>query len=148
VAPPAPVFGCGQREHRQDIRLACVQVWSGFSHLPSVNQCSYPSLASLLNSHSLLNVCIFCELNCLHYVFLMLSVKSLCSIVLFCSPFQLSWLTSFCLFFMYQAQLYCCFLLNLFVICLYLCMFNLIWGCYTMCLVEHTHNGSTPSWSV
>jgi len=21
-------------------------------------------------------------------------------------------------------------------------------GCYSMCLVEHTHNGGTPSWSV
>jgi len=31
---------------------------------------------------------------------------------------------------MYLTLLYYCFLLNLFVICLYLRLFNLIWGCY------------------
>jgi len=47
---------------------------------------------------------------------------------------------------MYPTLLYYRLLLNLFVICLYLCLFNPIWG--AMCLVEHTHNGGTPSWSV
>jgi len=31
---------------------------------------------------------------------------------------------------MYPIPLDYCLLLNLFVICLYLCLFNLIWGCY------------------
>jgi len=31
---------------------------------------------------------------------------------------------------MYLTLLYYCLLLNLFLICLYLCLFNPIWGCY------------------
>jgi len=46
VAPPAPVSGRGQREHCHYI-LACVQVWSDFSHPQCIIQCSCLSLASL-----------------------------------------------------------------------------------------------------
>jgi len=56
------------------------------------------------------------------------SVKPLCSIVLL--PFSAILTNPFCLFFMYPTLLYYCLLLNLFVICFYLCLFNPIWGCY------------------
>jgi len=45
---------------------------------------------------------------------------------------------------MYPTLLYYCLLLNLFVICPYPCLFNLIWGCYVPG-GTHTHNGGTPS---
>jgi len=82
-------------------------------------------------SHRLPNVCVFCELYCLQYVFYALCKAFVCA-VLFCSSFQPSWLTSFCLLFMYPTLLYHCLLENLFVICLYqyLCLPNPIWGCY------------------
>jgi len=48
-----------------------------------------------MNSHRLPNACVFCEVYCLQYVFFMLSVKPLCSIVLL--PF-LAILTNIILF--------------------------------------------------
>jgi len=99
VVPPTPVSGRGQREQRQHILLACVQVWSDFSHLQCINQCSCPSLASLQWIAVAFRMSAFSVSFIVFSVFFMLSVKPGVCAVLFFSPFQLSWLTSFCLFF-------------------------------------------------
>jgi len=124
--------------------LACVQVWSDFSHPQCINQCSCPSLASLQWIAIAFRMSLLSVSFIVFSMFFMLSVNPLCSIVF--PPLQPSWLTSLCLFFMYLTLLCRCLLLNLFAICLCLCLSNPIWG--AMCLVEHTHNDGTPSWSV
>ena len=80
----------------------------------------------------------------------MLFAKPPCSIVLL--PFS-AILTNLILFiFHVQTLLYYFTVFTVKPFCnlsfLYLCLlvFNPIWG--AMCLVEHTHNGGTPSWSV
>jgi len=78
-------------------------------------------------SHRIPNVCFLLAL--LSSAGLLCFLQSLYA-VLFCSPFQLSWITSFRLFFMYPTLLYYGLLWNLFVVCLCLCLPNPIWGCY------------------
>ena len=76
----------------------------------------------------------------------MLSVNPLCSIALLPSSAILTNLTLFIFHVPNTTVSLFTQLLNLFVICLCLCLSNPIWG--DMCLVELTHNDGTPSWSV
>ena len=80
--------------------LACVQAWSDFSHPQCINQCSCPSLASL----QCIAIAFWMSVSSVSFIvfsmffFYAFCKQSLCA-VLFCSAFQPSWLTSFCLFF-------------------------------------------------
>ena len=66
--------------------LACVQVWSDFSHPQCINQCFCPSLASLQCTAIAFWMSVFSVSFIVFSMFFMLSVKLLCSIVLF--PFS------------------------------------------------------------
>jgi len=99
-----------------------------------------------MNSYYLPNICVFCKLYCLLHVlhsivfsmFFMLSVRSLCSIVLLHS---LAILNNLILFFMYPTHTEL--LLNISMICLYLCLFNLIRWCYV-----YVPGGTYTQWTV
>jgi len=94
-----------------------------------------------MNSHRLLNVCVFYELCLLSSVCFLCFLYSLC-VVLFCSFSAI--LTNLILF-IFHVPNTTVLLLNIFVICLYLCP-TPFGG--AMSLVERTHNGGTPSGSV
>jgi len=67
VAPPAPVSGRGQREHRQHIGLCARDLT--LATLSALTVFLPITCLSSMYSHRLLNVCIFCKLHCLQYAF-------------------------------------------------------------------------------
>jgi len=61
--------------------LACVQVWSDFSHPQCINQCSCPSLASLQCIAIAFRMSVFFVSFIVFSMFFVIPVKPLCSIV-------------------------------------------------------------------
>ena len=152
MATPAPVSGRGQREHCQHIGLCASLIWCKFDlilaifsaltsvparHLPLFNEWPLPSICVCFLWALLSSVCFF----------FILSVKPLCSIVLL--PFS-AILTNLILFVFHVPNttvlLFTVKPFSDFVICLTSVCSSSSEG--AMCLVEHTYNGGTPSWSV
>ena len=110
--------------------LACVQIWSDFSHPQCINQCSCSSLASLQWIAMAYRMSVFSVSFIVFSMFFMLCVKPLCSIVL--HPFS-AILTNLSLFIFHVPNTtVLLFTVKPFVICLYLCLPNPIWGCYAL----------------